>query len=208
MLPSQLLNAIVSACAILFLWVFFAFVYRRYRVAVLRHHLFAARDRLFERAQAGDLHFDDRAYGMVRTIINGLLRSADTLSLPTLLIVWSTQRLWNNRELRVWFDERLVRAIAQLSPAGRAAVSAAVAEAHFRVLSHVLHISVIFGPLLQLLKLVLRMGGEQQFGWARHIAEAQRTSELAQPLSGALAALDREAHKLGGFDQGPLPAGA
>jgi len=98
MMPPQLLNAIVSACAIIFLWVFFVFVYRRYRVAVLRHHLFAARDRLFERAKLGDLSFDDRAYGMVRTIINGLLRSADTLSIPTLLIVLSTQRLWNKPE--------------------------------------------------------------------------------------------------------------
>src|SRR5262249_12218914 len=158
----------------------------------------AARDRLFEQAKAGDLHFNDRAYGMVRTIINGLLRSADTLSIPTLLIVWSTQRIWNNPELRVRFDERLARAMAQLSPAGRAAVSAALAEAHLCVLSHVLHISVIFGPLLQLLKFVLRMWGEQITG---------RSSELARPLSGALAALDREAHTLGGFDQAPLPAG-
>jgi hypothetical protein len=198
----------VSACAIIFLWAFFAFVYRRYRVVVLRHHLFAARDRLFERAKVHDLNFDDRAYGMVRTIINGLSRSADTLSIPTLLIVWSSQRIWNNPELRVWFDERLARAIVHSSPAGRADVSAALAEAHFCVLSHVLHISVLFGPLLQLFKLVLRISGERHFRWAEQIAAAERRSELAQPLSGALAALDREAHKLGGFDQAPLPAGA
>jgi hypothetical protein len=98
--------------------------------------------------------------------------------------------------------------MGQLSPAGRAAVSAALAEAHFYVLSHVLHISLIFGPLLQLFKLILRMSGERHFGWAEQIAEAERTSELAVPLSGALAALDREAHKLGGFDRVPLAAGA
>jgi len=98
--------------------------------------------------------------------------------------------------------------MAQLNPAGRAAVSAALAEAHFCVLSHALHISVVFGPLLQLFKFILRISGEQHFGWAEQIADAERRSELAQPLSGALAALDREAHKLGGFDQGPLPAGA
>jgi hypothetical protein len=149
---SQFFIATGSSILLLGLVGFFLFEYRRYRVQVLRFHLFAARDRLFESARAGNLAFDARAYGMARHVINGLIDCADRLSLADLLIMRfltrSSRREANGRR----FHARFAEARGRLSPAGQKAVDAAFAEVHFCVLSHLLHVSVIFVLPMQVIK--------------------------------------------------------
>jgi hypothetical protein len=56
------------------LWWLFFWLYRDYRLDALRQHLFALRDELFDLARGGLLSFDSKAYGMLRSSINGNIR--------------------------------------------------------------------------------------------------------------------------------------
>lgn len=207
-MPDQIINLIASSLGIVFLFWFFFFAYRQYRLDVFRHHLFAARDRLFERAKAGDLSFDDRAYGMTRTMINGLLKSADTLSLATMLMCWATNGYWRHQDVDDWFDNRFARAQDALTPRGRAAVRVALAEVHFCILSHIAHISVVLSPFVHLFKLGLLLTGRRSHGWAEQLAEAKRRTEHSNALSGPIGAWEREAHSLGSFKEPAVPLAA
>ena len=200
-MPQPLVNSLICAAAILYLWFLFAVSYRNYRIAVLRHHLFAARDCFFERARVGELHFDDRAYGMVRTIMNGLIRSAESVTLSTVVVAWITRGFWSHPDLRRWFDERFASACYELSPRGKAAVSAAMTEVHFCVLSHILHTSFVLSPFFHLVKAVLRLSDRGKMSWARRLAEARHRTSLAKSLSEAFRTLDGEALILAEFEE-------
>jgi hypothetical protein len=196
----------MSALLVLLLVWFFLFPYRRYRVSVLRHYLFAARDQLFAAAARGDLAFDDRAYGIVRTVINGLLMKSDGLSLASFLIMRLAGATADLRESSEHFDNKLLAARGQLSPAGAAAVENAIAEIHFCVLTHILHISVIFGIPMQLLKIALRLCGIPAPSYRDWMA---KRAGLAQHVEARLKELDRQAYAVGESRYNPpLPRAA
>jgi hypothetical protein len=191
------------------IWVFL-FPYRTYRVYVLRHYLFAARDKLFAAAAQGELSFDDRAYGMVRTVLNGLLGKADDLSLGNFVLVETIGREEDHRECLDRFDNRFSEARAKLSPAGKRAVDEALAEAHFCVLSHILHISVLAALPTQLFKLGLHLSVALGFIRGRDDWSQQKAG-FARHLQTQLDELDRHAFATGEavqFEDVPLPRAA
>ena len=74
----------VSAALI---WILFFWFYRDYRVDRFRQNLFALRDELFDMAQSGKLEFNDPAYGMLRSMINGTIQFGHRLGLLDLLML-------------------------------------------------------------------------------------------------------------------------
>src|SRR6266481_3257611 len=80
------LSSLVSLLLLLF---FFFWLYRDYRMDLLRQRLFALRDELFDLAQGGALSFDHPAYGLLRTTLNGFIRFGGRLGMVLVLwIVW------------------------------------------------------------------------------------------------------------------------
>src|SRR5688572_4507828 len=142
----------LTTALLLVFWWLWAIEYRRYRVLVLKNSLFEARDALFAAAEQGKLSFDDPAYGMSRILLNGMLRQAEALSLPHFVGMMSTRAWWSNAEIERRFNERYSRAQTQLTEAGRDAVRCVIDRAHVAIVSHVLHISLVFGLPLHLLK--------------------------------------------------------
>ena len=154
MIELTIYTAMSGILAMALVW-FFMFEYRYYRIRVLRHHLFAARDALFTAAARGDLSFNDRAYGMARTVINGLLRKAEALSLPYVLTLEAMMPRADKDHRLDEFDTRFSKANEKLTETGKAAVARAMNAVHFYVVSHVLHISVVWFIPVQLYKLKL-----------------------------------------------------
>lgn len=73
---------LVAALAILAYLVFWR--YREIQIDWLRQDLFKQRDILFDLASNGKISFDNPAYGMLRTTINGYIRFAHRIS------IWQT----------------------------------------------------------------------------------------------------------------------
>jgi hypothetical protein len=55
--------------------------YRSLRVDKFRQDMFELRDELFDYASAGNVEFDERAYGLLRSTINGYIRHAHRMTL-------------------------------------------------------------------------------------------------------------------------------
>jgi hypothetical protein len=200
MIVSVLGYATLSSLLIIFLWWFFFFEYRKYRVAVLRYHLFAARDELFRRAMDGDLSFNDRAYGMARILINGLIRGADSLSVADLVLT----RLLSRRDLldasAARFRSRFTPAREALSESGKAAVDSALSEIHFCVLSHVLHVSLVLVIPVQFAKAYFRVRGLVTTGYAGELFGTKRVVSKVERIPGVshhLEEIDDNAFRLG-----------
>jgi hypothetical protein len=76
------LTSIPSAVGLVYL-VFWR--YRELRIDSFRQQLFELRGELFDFADAGNISFDDRAYGVLRSTINGFIRFGHRMTLWHLL---------------------------------------------------------------------------------------------------------------------------
>ncbi|MEZ6072590.1 MAG: hypothetical protein R3C10_20595 [Pirellulales bacterium] len=76
------ISSLVSLC---FIWYLFFWLYRDYRLDRFRNNLFTLRDELFDLAADGEIAFDDDAYGILRSTINGTIQHGHRLGLIELL---------------------------------------------------------------------------------------------------------------------------
>lgn len=129
--------------------------YRQYRIDLLRSQLFRLRDDLFDAADRGVIAFDDPAYTMTRQMMNGMIRFAHEVGLWRALVMYGLRK-YIDREGKVEaLDARYNAVRDALLPEAREVVDKAMREAHVRVLSHVLHTSVISFPLVIVAKHIL-----------------------------------------------------
>lgn len=112
---SELVTFMTSLVSLLFAAILLFWLYRDYRTDAYRQKLFALRDELFDEATKGELPFDNPAYGMLRTTMNGFIRFAHRMNLPqtiVLLLVIDSK----HQDFRVPFHKRLEEAANRLPP--------------------------------------------------------------------------------------------
>jgi len=68
------------------IWIMF-WLYPTMRVESFRDRMLALRDEMFLDAAKGYLDFDDAAYGMLRSTMNGLIRFGDRISFMQLFLI-------------------------------------------------------------------------------------------------------------------------
>ena len=139
------------------LWWLFYGPYRRYCTERTRYRLFVMRDALFD-AAAEDVHiqFERRAYGIVRTTLNGMLRNLEDFSLIrlfTLEMRVSRDTAWSNRcaAHRMEFEH----ALQELTPEERALVQQTINNAFLELLRYAVVTSLValsLGVLIALLR--------------------------------------------------------
>jgi hypothetical protein len=138
------------------LWWLFAWLYYDYRLELLRTRLFLARDQLFCAAAEGKIAFDEPAYLMTRTTLNGALRFAHRLTLSKLLIT----ALWLRRhdpQGGSKYHARLEDAMRKLNLDQKKLILDTRLQLHYALLSHVAHVSLLTFPMAMLFKLGLRL---------------------------------------------------
>jgi len=193
------IKIVLAAGSLLVFWWLWAVEYRRFRVLVLKNALFEARDLLFRAAERGTLSFDDPAYGMTRSLLNGMLRQAEAFSLPHFMGMLLTRAWWSNANVERRFNERYVRARAQLSDAGRDVVRRAIDVAHVAIVSHVLHISLVCALPLHLFKVSTRIRAitAPQSRTPNVLGSIVHSRAGRGPVHETLGALDASAHLVG-----------
>ena len=141
------------------LWWLFHWPYRSYRLDDARYQLFVIRDRLFEAAADGaSVRFEDRAYGMTRTTINGMLRNLEDYGVFRLVfIVWRYSRDEQLRAMCTQHEQAFESAVQQLTPEGQRLVGDTVFQANRVLLTYVLHTSLLMLVLYFSYKLLQRV---------------------------------------------------
>lgn len=114
----------------LFLLVFF--LYDRYRVDRLRQRLFEIRDRLFDEATHGRIHFDSKGYGYARTVMNGMIRFSHRISIVRFL----TAAVILSDEERQEAREKQALVMSATSEADRVVCEKYLREANLAVVKH------------------------------------------------------------------------
>jgi hypothetical protein len=147
---------------------------------------------------------------MTRILLNGMLRQAEALSLPHFAGMMLTRFWWSNRDIEQRFNDRFGRARTQLTEAGKAAIQTVIDQAHIAIVSHVFHISFVFGLPVQVLKLSYRL--------REHLDSRRTSTDLAafivrtggarSPVQQSLGTLDASAHLVGDLETKPLLAHA
>ncbi|MBL8271209.1 hypothetical protein [Steroidobacter sp.] len=147
------------------LWLFDV-LYRAYRLDLLRFHIFRARDDLFLAAERGEIAFEDRAYGMTRQMLNGMIRYAHVLGLwRAVALILFQRRTADIKELeRFWASYG--EAIKALPLHSRKQVMRAMAEAHVAILSYLCHTSLLLFPFVFVGKWMIRLASRVS-GFAR-----------------------------------------
>ena len=115
-------------------WMFYGPI-RKYQCDRARYRLFVIRDELFDVAARGsDLGFEDRAYGMTRTTLNGMLRTVEDFSVLRLsILLWRASHDDHWRSRCDHHAREFKRATDELSPEGRRLIHEAM-DAALRVM--------------------------------------------------------------------------
>jgi hypothetical protein len=84
------------------------------RLDELRQQLFAVRDEMFDYAAAGNISFNDPAYVLLRTQMNGFIRFGHQITLFRLVMSAGARRVSGTPLLTTWTDQ-WSHSIAQIS---------------------------------------------------------------------------------------------
>ena len=141
------------------LWWLFHWPYRSYRLDDARYQLFVIRDRLFEAAADGaSVRFEDRAYGMTRTTINGMLRNLEDYGVFRLVfIVWRYSRDEQLQAMCAQHKRAFESAVQQLTLEGQRLVVDTVFQADHVFLRYVFRTSLLALLLYFSFKLLQRV---------------------------------------------------
>lgn len=138
------------------LWMFYG-PHRRLRIDETRAQLFVVRERLFDAAAKGEsIRFEDRAYGMARTMLNGMLRTLEDQGLVYWAIIsWRLSRSESERAECVSYMNDFRHARGELSREGRELVQSTIDEAMQILLAHMVSTSLCLLTLARLRLLTL-----------------------------------------------------
>lgn len=80
------LNAVFTLLSLALLWMLLWF-YVEYTIDSFRQKVFTLRDEMFDMASSGKIPFNHKAYGRLRSTMNGSIRFAEEISLARLFLV-------------------------------------------------------------------------------------------------------------------------
>lgn len=130
--------ALASTLSIFALIALYRWPYRHYRVDRFRDEMFDARAHLFHLAAAGTLRFDDKAYGILRSILNGFIRFGGTLDMSSAFAIAYTDPQGNRESNARRFALEWRSALAELDDATRTEVLRIEKRMHRAVLVHLM----------------------------------------------------------------------
>lgn len=186
---STILLSIVSlmGLVVLYFW-----LYRDYRLDLFRDQLFALRDELFDLAASGKIDFDSKAYGMLRTTLNGFIRFSHRFGVTT--VAWAASNLTEKRLNEagvVSFHDSWEEAKAELAPDVREQLDAILVRMHFVIADQMVFTSGLVLLLVPVICLLLaQYGGRRMMEWGGTLRAWVR-SHFLDPVS--LAALSEGA---------------
>ena len=144
------LTSLILLTAIGFgLWWLYFVEFKKYLVDSTRQKLFDTRDELFRKAEAGIISFDDDAYGITRTTINGMIRFIHEHGMMRIIVSWLTIKFLDQEHLVKKYKDSWEAAYSKLdNQAAQKAIMEVHRKMHTVVALHVLKSSVLMMAIL------------------------------------------------------------
>lgn len=138
------------------IWWLFAFLFKDYSVDCTRQRLFNIRDELFDCAAREEINFNDEAYIITRTMLNGAIRFAHTLSVTQFMVIALVAGK-KNKEYSADFISNLDMSIKKLTKHQQAIIKGAIFKMHIVVFLHLLNTSLLLFPVFFMFKILFRL---------------------------------------------------
>ena len=135
-------------------WLFFI-VQQDYWLDLTRQRLFLIRNKLYDAALEGRISFDDPAYTMTRTTLNGMLRFTHEVNIMYLISVFLAHKYVYKGRRSTDYQNQFDDAIKNLSMENRKLILRTIAESHITILRHIMSTSPILWPILKPLSIIL-----------------------------------------------------
>ncbi|MHB1512883.1 MAG: hypothetical protein ACYCTF_12740 [Acidiferrobacter sp.] len=153
-MTTDLLVIVLNIALLVGLWWLWFVGYRDYLVDRTRQDLFRLRDRLFDRAAAGEIGFDVEAYKVTRATLNGMIHYAHELSvLRVLLTALIAPGAKTNMKYARLFIAHMRQVKATLTPAQKVLIDTAFEDMHKVTLRHLRNGSLVLRALALMVKL-------------------------------------------------------
>ena len=129
--------------SLLALWCLFFWFYREYRMDAFRQHLFVLRDELFDLARAGRIPFRSKAYGVLRSTINGNIQFGHRCGFLEVLcfVVVARKDLSRDSEALIRYDAMWRQALGELDPDAQKKLESIRTRMHMRVVEQIIFTS-------------------------------------------------------------------
>ncbi len=131
------ISFMASLVSLLFFVVLVFWLYRDYRTDTFRQKLFSLRDELFDEAVSGKIAFDDPAYGMLRSTMNGFIRFAHRINLPQTVFLLVAFK-YNRSQLGTQFHRRLEENIRRMPKDQQDMIMSYYVRMNFHMIEHLL----------------------------------------------------------------------
>ena len=112
----EAVTTVTTGVSLAMLWVLFYWLYRDYRIDRFREDLFSLRDEVFDMGASGKAPFEHRAYGMLRSNINGAIRHGHRLGLLDLMVFAALARRPDQADGAREYTRAWKAACAELDP--------------------------------------------------------------------------------------------
>ena len=138
------LMIIIIGILIAFLYFIFDNFYKEYYLDRTREELFKIRDQLFNYASEGKIDFNEKAYGITRLQLNGMIRFIHEINIIRLIIMKITYSLYRkNDKSYIKYVSECKNAIENLSDDQKRIILSATEEMHKRIIWYIFHSSLI-----------------------------------------------------------------
>ena len=171
---------IIFYLQLLIIWIFFFWVYTDYRIDLLRYRLFKLRSDLFEHAELKKISFDDPAYQLTRTMLNGSLRMAHRITALDIFIAYSQYNKFHKNS-KSEFSINLEKSLNNLTLEQKKIIFKMHLTLHYYITSHVLHISPILFPVAFIMEL-----GFKLHIFHKHTLANKSNRKKLEPLDSAI----------------------
>lgn len=167
------------------LWIFYFWIYWKYRIDKTRQELFAIRDELFDFAATGNISFQHPAYFLLRKLMNGMIQFTHKIDFITTIALLYTHK---NTPPRLNFYSEFNKAVLSIeSEKTKKELQRLLYQMHKVVILHLLKSSCFSVGILLLIMVVIVLFEE---GWKN------LKSSIAAKFPG-ITQIDNEAAMLG-----------
>lgn len=119
-----------------------------------RQELFKIRNNLFDSAAKGEISFDEDAYGIIRSTLNGSINFLNELSVFRFILFLAFSKRAKSIEAMDYLKRRQ-EALDKLPSYKRQIYEQAVKDMHFSILSFMVRSSLILGTLVRIVILFI-----------------------------------------------------
>mmetsp|Transcript_25499 Transcript_25499/g.74354 ORF Transcript_25499/g.74354 Transcript_25499/m.74354 type:complete len:203 (-) Transcript_25499:29-637(-) len=136
----------VTGVSLLLLWIFYTVFYRQFCVDRHRAELFEIRNRLFDRAAAGEISFDNKGYQLARYTLNAFIRHAHKSCLADFLMTLASHKRMPD-SVKDSFRQRLSESLEGCTEEEKEIINGVFEELHARYVVLIVKTSPIALPV-------------------------------------------------------------